>query len=317
MKSKNRDIQIFSLSALDLFASAMGAFVLLSVMLLPYYFKGKDYETQLIGLQSTLDGAAEKSRGAREMVKQKLAELARSKKPKEVEFARERAALAASIERNRSLKNKTGALEKTIESEKKALRASVRKVVTKTSRVSFRFLGLKTSRNSYLILVDGAARIRKRATNLPQILRNIVSVFGPGKKFAIAFYRYAGGRLVYSRWPRSGLAAGGAKARARAIAFMRREYAAMGGGSATYQALMRALGEDAEAIILVSDGVIFPKHNAGRTANAIVNEVRAANRRGTEIHAVAIGMFYRHVPFAQFLNNLSLRNRGDFKAIPP
>ncbi len=317
MKSKNRDIQIFSLSALDLFASAMGAFVLLSVMLLPYYFKGKVYETELIGLQSTFDGAAAKSRGAREAVEQKLAELARTQEPKQIKFAKERAALAASIGRNRSLKKKAGTLEKTIEAEKKALRASVRKVVTKTSKVSFRFLGLKTSRDSYLILVDGAARIKKRATNLPQILRNIMSVLGPQKKFAIVFYRYAGGRLVYSRWPQTGLAAGGAEARARAIAFMRDEYAAMGGGSATYQALMTALGDDADAIILVSDGVIFPKHNAGRTANAIVNQVRSANRGATEIHAVAIGMFYRHVPFAQFLNNLSLHNKGDFKAIPP
>ncbi len=39
MKKKNREINIFSMSALDLFASAMGAFLLIAVIALPYYFK--------------------------------------------------------------------------------------------------------------------------------------------------------------------------------------------------------------------------------------------------------------------------------------
>jgi len=37
MKRKNREINIFSMSALDLFASAMGAFLLIAVIALPYY----------------------------------------------------------------------------------------------------------------------------------------------------------------------------------------------------------------------------------------------------------------------------------------
>lgn len=39
MKRKNREINIFSMSALDLFASAMGAFILIAVIALPYYLK--------------------------------------------------------------------------------------------------------------------------------------------------------------------------------------------------------------------------------------------------------------------------------------
>ncbi|PIW26885.1 MAG: hypothetical protein COW30_12965 [Rhodospirillales bacterium CG15_BIG_FIL_POST_REV_8_21_14_020_66_15] len=37
MRRRSRDFNIFSLSALDLFASAMGAFVIISVMLFPFY----------------------------------------------------------------------------------------------------------------------------------------------------------------------------------------------------------------------------------------------------------------------------------------
>lgn len=37
MKPRNREINIFSMSALDLFASALGAFILISVALFPYF----------------------------------------------------------------------------------------------------------------------------------------------------------------------------------------------------------------------------------------------------------------------------------------
>ena len=37
MKRKNREINIFSMSALDLFASALGAFILLTVVIFPYF----------------------------------------------------------------------------------------------------------------------------------------------------------------------------------------------------------------------------------------------------------------------------------------
>lgn len=39
MKRRDRELNIFSMSALDLFASAMGAFVLITLVLLPYYLK--------------------------------------------------------------------------------------------------------------------------------------------------------------------------------------------------------------------------------------------------------------------------------------
>lgn len=39
MYKRNREINVFNMSALDLFASALGAFILLTLMLLPYYLK--------------------------------------------------------------------------------------------------------------------------------------------------------------------------------------------------------------------------------------------------------------------------------------
>ena len=40
MKSRQRNISVFSISALDLFAAALGAFILIVLVLFPYYNKG-------------------------------------------------------------------------------------------------------------------------------------------------------------------------------------------------------------------------------------------------------------------------------------
>lgn len=39
MKPRNREINVFSMSALDLFASALGAFILISIVLMPYFLR--------------------------------------------------------------------------------------------------------------------------------------------------------------------------------------------------------------------------------------------------------------------------------------
>lgn len=50
MRRRNREINIFNMSALDLFASALGAFILLFAILMPYYLK-----TSKIVIQENID----------------------------------------------------------------------------------------------------------------------------------------------------------------------------------------------------------------------------------------------------------------------
>ena len=45
-KKKGRTVEVFSLLALYLFALAMGGFVMLSVIMLPYDYKGKELEAE-------------------------------------------------------------------------------------------------------------------------------------------------------------------------------------------------------------------------------------------------------------------------------
>ncbi|PIW26884.1 MAG: hypothetical protein COW30_12960 [Rhodospirillales bacterium CG15_BIG_FIL_POST_REV_8_21_14_020_66_15] len=47
MKFFKREINVFNMSALDLFASAMGAFIVVAVLLFPYYMKRSEAESQV------------------------------------------------------------------------------------------------------------------------------------------------------------------------------------------------------------------------------------------------------------------------------
>lgn len=55
MKTRSKDINIFSMSALDLFASALGAFILVSVVLFPYFPNTGDSEVRVAEVRARLE----------------------------------------------------------------------------------------------------------------------------------------------------------------------------------------------------------------------------------------------------------------------
>lgn len=306
------------MSALDLFASAMGAFVLLAVMMLPYYHKGKDLEEQI----TLLEPQVVESRGRAEAAGAGLAAVRGEVQAIEEVAATDPTASEAALQRararGRELEQEIGRVAERIEAKQSAAKQTFAPEPDPVpSKVTFRFLGLKTDAKRYLVLVDGSARIKERAPNLPAILKSVVEVMGPQKEFALAFYRFAEDRLVYDRWPASGFSEGGSAPRAEALDFLRGAYGRMSGGSPTAQALLEALEEAPDSIILVSDGVIFPPHNGNRNWQQIVDEVTRANVGRSELNVVAIGLFSRNASFWTFLNELRKRNGGDLKAIPP
>ena len=315
MKKKTRDIEVFNLSALDLFASAMGAFVLLSVMMLPYFFKGKGLEEVIERLQQDVTASAAQA-GEAEAAARTAVNAARNvTKAKSAETAKEARELAALRAKSAEFSARIDALRKEIEREKQ------KKVAVKPDKggykVSFRLLGLKTNEDRYLILIDGAARIKRNTSNLPRVLTEVVSVFGPAKEFAIAFYRHGAAGLLYERWPKTGFVEGSAETRTKAVAFMKEQYEKMSGRSATYQALERAVGEKADAVIFISDGFISRKTNLGRGPVQVIEEISGKNSRGIQVNSVAVGVWFRNPNFADFMNQLRLRNGGDFKGVPP
>ena len=47
MRRPNRDLNVFSMSALDLFASAMGAFIIVAIIMFPYYMNASQAESRV------------------------------------------------------------------------------------------------------------------------------------------------------------------------------------------------------------------------------------------------------------------------------
>ena len=72
MKFRNREFNVFSMSALDLFASALGAFILISIVLMPYFLRIDNTEAAELRLaleeaqtaENTLQAALEREQDA-------------------------------------------------------------------------------------------------------------------------------------------------------------------------------------------------------------------------------------------------------------
>ncbi len=62
MRTRRREIEIFSMSALDLFASGMGAFIILAVVAMPFFPKTGDSPAQSEELKALLAEATERTR---------------------------------------------------------------------------------------------------------------------------------------------------------------------------------------------------------------------------------------------------------------
>ena len=73
MKTRSKDINIFSMSALDLFASALGAFILVSVVLFPYFPNTGDSPERVAEVRAALEAELALEREAHEATKQALA----------------------------------------------------------------------------------------------------------------------------------------------------------------------------------------------------------------------------------------------------
>ena len=70
MRRPNRNIDIFSISALDLFASALGAFILIAIILFPYYLKDqKSSDTVAVAEKAVREAKAQRDAAQADLAK--------------------------------------------------------------------------------------------------------------------------------------------------------------------------------------------------------------------------------------------------------
>ena len=136
MRSRSREINIFSMSALDLFASALGAFILIAVVLFPYFPNTGDSPERVAEVRAQLEQvqgqlqAAQSQLGACETQRQEI-----------------RAALDACEEQRQAAQSQLGACETQRQEIQAALDACEEQ---RQASVSQEALGACESRNQQL-----------------------------------------------------------------------------------------------------------------------------------------------------------------------
>ena len=107
-------------------------------------------------------------------------------------------------------------------------------------------------------------------------------------------------------------------ARAQALTFAEQLAGSSAGYNAMLDAVSSALNSDAEAIVVVSDGLAGPNANAGRNLNQITAEIRGRNAGGKQIHTVLLGDFLNYrSDVLEFMERLAKENHGQFMALLP
>jgi hypothetical protein len=307
MRARRRNTSVFSISALDLFAAALGAFILIVLVLFPYYqMGGTDVSME------ELEELVQKRRVAAATTQTEMSQIRAI-----------RAEIRLLDKQYRTTEENMSEIQDTILEVQKQTAdieipdpppiprpVPVPEPIPEPPRsvgrgVEFSILGLATSKKKIAIVVDMSGSMKAHTGKVTDALNEIVSQMKPDNQFVILGYR--GGPTIEA-FPRNGRmqsASPGMVADAQSfIGGMPRRF---GGGTPTQNAMVRALNLKPEAIILLSDGA--PDDGS---PGAIVTNITNRNRGRAEIHTVAIGDYTQDKRLTLFLQELANRNRGDF-----
>lgn len=301
------------MSALDLFAAALAAFLLIVVVLFPYYNKGGTDEATLEELE--------------EVVRQRRFIASEEKTDQSVIRALQSEINFLDKEYRTSAENMSEVQEKLDEVLKRTTEIVIPDPVpvkpveeptpepepepipepprsTNTGQ-EFSILGLGTDKKDVVLVVDMSGSMVAHRSKVIDAINEVLDQMTPEHRFAILGYR---GGPSYSVYPPGGQQTSvTVQSITGAREFVRRLPNQFGGGTPTNAAMMRALTLDPEVIILMSDGA--PDDGSGRQ---IVVNVTRRNTGKAEIHTVAIGEYTKNQELTLFLQEMARNNDGDF-----
>ena len=311
MRSRQRNITVFSISALDLFAAALAAFILIVLVLFPYYrLGGTDVSME------ELEDLVKKRREAAETMQTDMAQIRAL-----------RAEIRLLDKQYKSTEDNMSEVEAKLQ---EVLKQTVEIVIpdpqplpdpepvpdpvpdpipepprSVNTGVEFSILGLGTNEKNVAIVVDMSGSMNRHKSNVVNALNEILDMMTPDHKFVIIGYR---GGPSYSTYPSGGRqAAADAAMMQGARRFVDRLPNDFGGGTPTQHAMLRTLNLRPGAIILISDGE--PTDGGARQ---IVANVTRQNHGRAEIHTVAIGNYTKNQQLTRFLQEMARNNNGDF-----
>jgi len=309
VRSRRRNQEVYSLSAVDLFASAMGAFIIITIILMPDYQK----EVRSIGDVEYLEELAGKTQALLEQTEAGSEDIKK--------------ALLAAQTRHQRLQAQLDAVSSELETLDAKLQArneqppppptqAPAEEEEGSNRVTFRFLGLKTDKKQILFLVDMNHYLASYEGLVMHTVVRAMDSLQKGYSFAILGFQQQDAGPRYYRWPADGsLADMNSRTRAEAGDFLRGLSGKFEGSSSLLEAFDQAFRYPASAIILVSDGLPNPAFNQNLSPGRLVRSITVANTKGEEIHAVTVGDYFKYRGTVEFMESLARANSGGFLAL--
>ena len=311
------EIEIFSLSAIDLFAAAMAAFALLSVILLPYYQREIQERTPDNAIADLARAAEESSVETQE--KKKALEQKRSAAAQNVSAIKsEETALLAKLKGAEAalLEKKAEAQRAVIVPEPIDNKPTQVEAPDPETVVEFRFLGMKTFKDDIVVALDMNRCMGGHEPGIQQTLQRIFNSLQPRHSLQVVGFQQTDSGPRVRSWPGGGgLRPVSGNVRSEATRFGAGLTRQFGGSASMLDAFDQMLAGPGEAIFLVSDGLPNPRANNGLSPTALHREITRRNGGRKEIHTVVVGNYFDYDGTVEFMESLAENNGGQFMAL--
>ena len=307
MRRLNRETSVFTTSAIDLFASALGAFILLVMILFPYYRNAGD------------DDAFSKTQeiqDLRRLASGKIAELLadQSTSQSEVQDLNEaNRGIEAQISR---IRKQMADIKTQLAEEPVPVPEPVEEIIEEpepealTAGVAFSILGLATESKSFVIVVDMSGSMLSYTDLMIKSVLEVLEPLDDSNEFAIIGYQGNPSPVLWTYPDGGGLAQGTPVNLDAARGFIQSLARRFAGSTPTHYAVLSAMQYPANTVILMSDGE--PDNAPG----FIIQDITGLNRyEKKEIHTVAIGDYTQNRGLVLFLQTLARLNGGDFVGV--
>ena len=316
MKRRARETDIFSMSAIDLFAAAMGAFALLAIVLLPYYQNEIRENTPDNAIADMLRAAETSSVEA--TVKKKALEEKRSAAARNVSDVKsqEENLLAELRAAEAALKEKQAAAAKALIVPEPVATSPAPTQAPKPVVQSFRFLGMKTIRDDIVVAVDMNKCMRGHEASITKAVGRIVNSLQKNHALKIVGFQQTDSGPRTNIWPIGGQLKNITPiSQQSAKDFASRLSTGFGGSASMLHAFDKILSGPGEAVFLVSDGLPNPRANGGLQPDQLARRITQMNGGRKEIHTVVVGNYFDYEGTVEFMESLSRDNNGDFMAL--
>jgi hypothetical protein len=306
MRRPGRETTVFTTSAIDLFASALGAFILLVMILFPYYRNAGSDDAF-----SRTQEIQERRRLAAGMIEDLLADQ-RSSESEVQDLDEANRGIEAALSR---LRRQTADIRSQLAEQPVVAPEPVEELIEQpepealVAGVEFSILGLATEAKKFVIVVDMSGSMIAYTDLMIESVLEVLEPLDASNEFAIIGYQGNPAPVLWA-YPDRGLVQATPDKLEAARDFTRGLARRFSGSTPTHYALLSALQYPVEAIILMSDGE--PDNPPG----FIIQDIAGLNRfENKEIHTVAIGDYTQNRGLVAFLQTLARQNGGDFVGV--